>query len=62
MAKYCKDRKTVVFLPLVKTSQKFCYLLNKKGFRAAEVNGNSSDRAEILKDYAGIERVVIAWK
>lgn len=52
MAKYCKDRKTVVFLPLVKTSQKFCYLLNKKGFRAAEVNGNSSDRAEILKDYA----------
>lgn len=52
MAKYCRDRKTVVFLPLVKTSQKFCEILNEKGFRAAEVNGNSEDRAEILKDYA----------
>lgn len=52
MAKYCHDRKTVVFLPLVKTSQKFCQILNEKGFRAAEVNGNSEDRAQILKDYA----------
>ena len=28
MKKYCKDRKTVVFLPLVKTSQKFRDILN----------------------------------
>lgn len=51
MFKYCKDRKTVVFLPLVKTSQKFRDILNTKGFRAAEVNGSSQDRAEILKDF-----------
>ncbi len=51
MLKYCKDRKTVAFLPLVKTSQKFCEILNQKGFRAAEVNGESSDRAQILADY-----------
>lgn len=51
MLHYCSDRKTVVFLPLVKTSQKFRDILNSKGFRAAEVNGNSPDRAEILKDY-----------
>lgn len=51
MKKYCQDKKTVVFLPLVKTSQKFCDLLNKYGFRAAEVNGDSQDRAEILKDF-----------
>lgn len=51
MLNYCNDRKTVVFLPLVKTSQKFCGILNSKGFKAAEVNGNSPDRAEILKDY-----------
>lgn len=51
MINYCSDRKTVVFLPLVKTSQKFRDILNSKGFRAAEVNGNSPDRAEILKDY-----------
>lgn len=48
MAKYCQDRKTVVFLPLIKTSQKFREILEEKGFRAAEVNGNSQDRAEIL--------------
>lgn len=51
MIKYCKDRKTVAFLPLVKTSQKFCEILNQKGFRAAEVNGESADRAQILADY-----------
>lgn len=51
MQKYCKDRKTVVFLPLVKTSQKFRDILNSKGFKAAEVNGNSVDRAEVLEDF-----------
>lgn len=51
MAKQCADRKTVVFLPLVKTSQKFRDILNAKGFRAAEVNGESKDRAEILEDF-----------
>ena len=48
MVNYCMDRKTVVFLPLVKTSQKFRDILNEKGFKAAEVNGDSKDRAEIL--------------
>lgn len=51
MIKHCQGRKIVVFLPLVKTSQKFCDVLNEKGFRAAEVNGNSSDRAEVLADF-----------
>ena len=51
MQKYCMDKKTVVFLPLVKTSQKFRDLLNAYGFQAAEVNGNSQDRAEVLKDF-----------
>lgn len=51
MTKYCKDRKTVVFLPLIKISQEFRDMLNDRGFRAAEVNGNSEDRAEILKDF-----------
>lgn len=51
MVKQCKDRKTIVFLPLVKTSQKFRDILNAKGFKAAEVNGESKDRAEILEDF-----------
>lgn len=51
MLKNASDRKTVVFLPLVKTSQKFTEILNRKGFKAAEVNGESKDRAEILKEF-----------
>lgn len=51
MQAYCKDRKTVVFLPLIKTSQKFRDILNGFGFRAAEVNGTSEDRSEILADF-----------
>jgi superfamily II DNA or RNA helicase len=51
MVKYCMDHKTVVFLPLIKTSQKFRDILLSKGFRAAEVNGDSTDRAQILADF-----------
>ena len=51
MEEYCADRKTVVFLPLVATSQKFRDILNAHGFRAAEVNGESGDRAEVLRDF-----------
>ena len=51
MKNYCADRKTVVFLPLVKTSQKFRDVLCEHGFRAAEVNGESSDRTEILQAF-----------
>lgn len=52
MLQHCMDKKTVVFLPLVATSQKFRDILNQKGFRAAEVNGNSEDRAQIQADFA----------
>lgn len=51
MKKQCLNRKTVVFLPLVKTSQKFRDILNQHGFKAAEVNGESGDRKQVLKDY-----------
>lgn len=51
MEKICLSRKTVVFLPLVKTSQKFCQILNQHGFRAAEVNGESKDREQVLRDF-----------
>lgn len=51
MVRYCLNRKTVVFLPLIATSQKFKDILNEKGFIAAEVNGMSKDREEILNDF-----------
>lgn len=52
MAKVCKDRHTVVFLPLVAIAQQFRDILNAKGFRAAEVNGESKNRDEILNDFS----------
>ena len=52
MAARCQDRKTVVFLPLIRTSQKFRDILQAHGLSAAEVNGQSPDRAEILADFA----------
>lgn len=51
MMKNASDRKIVVFTPLVNTSKKFVDILNEKGFRAAEVNGESKDRAEKLEDF-----------
>ncbi len=51
MTQYCIGRKTVVFLPLIAISQRFCEMLNAKGLCAAEVNGNSVDRAEVLADF-----------
>ncbi|OPG94114.1 DEAD/DEAH box helicase [Chryseobacterium mucoviscidosis] len=53
MLRVAQDRKIVVFLPLVKTSQKFTQILNSIGFRAAEVNGDSQDRSQILEDFDG---------
>lgn len=52
MVRACQGRRTVAFLPLVKTSRKFRDILEAHGFRAAEVNGQSADRAEILADFA----------
>lgn len=51
MAARCQDRKTVVFLPLIATSQKFRDMLEEHGLTAAEVNGMSPDRDQILRDF-----------
>lgn len=51
MIQHCRDRKTVVFLPLIATSQRMAELLNEKGLKTAEVNGESSDRAQVLADF-----------
>ena len=51
MAKECKGRKTVVFLPLIETSRRFCEMLNEAGLRACEVNGESGDREEVIRDF-----------
>jgi hypothetical protein len=52
MAERCANRKTVVFLPLVRTAKHFADMLNARGLSACEVNGTSVDRAQKLKDFA----------
>lgn len=52
MAERCQDRKTVVFLPLVRTAEKFARMLNSRGIPTCEVHGTSPDRAEKLADFA----------
>lgn len=52
MAEYAKDRKTVVFLPLVRMAQEFAEMLRSYGFDAQEVDGQSPDRKEKLEWFA----------
>jgi superfamily II DNA or RNA helicase len=48
VAEHRDGRKTLVFLPLVRTSQMFAELLCAEGVHARHVDGDSSDRKEIL--------------
>lgn len=52
MAEYATDRKTVVFLPLVRMAQEFAEMLRGYGFDAKEVDGQSQDRREKLEWFA----------
>ena len=52
IAKHAKHRKTLCFLPLIATSQKFVEACCKAGIRARHIDGNSPDRAEILAAYS----------
>lgn len=55
MVARCSGRKVMVFTPLVKTSAKFCDILNNKGFKAFEINGESKDRKEKLAAFSSGE-------
>lgn len=52
MQEHCRGRKTIVFLPLVATSQKFRDILESRGFRAEEVNGTDSPESRKAKLHA----------
>lgn len=45
------DRRTLVFHPSVKASQKFTEMLQARGIAAAHVSGASKDRKEVLKGF-----------
>lgn len=56
MCEYARDRKTVVFLPLVRMAQEFAEMLCGYGFDAQEVNGQSPDRKEKLEWFSQVGR------
>lgn len=51
MSRICRNRKTVVFTPLIKTSQLFADILNSHGLSAIEVNGKTQNRADVFKAF-----------
>ena len=51
MAKECKGRTTVVFLPLRSIAKRFRDCLIAAGLNAVEVDGDSPDRKEVLADF-----------
>lgn len=51
MAVECQNRKTVVFLPLIATSEKFTEILRRKGLNALQINGSTNNRREILNEF-----------
>jgi len=52
VAEHTRDRKAMIFLPLIATSQKFRDILIRNGVEAREVNGESEDRADVLQWFA----------
>lgn len=52
IAKHASFRRTLIFLPLCATSRTMVEQLNATGLSACHVDGNSPDRAEILRDFA----------
>ena len=54
------DRKTLVFLPLVRTSQAFVEACRSIGLTACHIDGQSEDRKEILQRYATGEFQVLS--
>lgn len=52
MAGECWDRKTIVFLPLVKTSERMAEILTRNGIEARSVSGYDDNRKETLDWFA----------
>jgi superfamily II DNA or RNA helicase len=53
-------RKTIVFLPLVRTSKRFVELCHEAGLTAAHIDGTSEDRADLLARFAAGEFQILS--
>lgn len=52
LCEHASFRKTLCFLPLVRTSKAFVEICRKKGIAAEHIDGNDPDRDQKLKDFA----------
>lgn len=55
MKKYCADRKTLIFLPLVETAERFSGILNSNGFKSVSISGKTP-KAQRDKVYLDLKR------
>lgn len=60
IAEHALFRKTLVFLPLIKTSHKFVEIARAHGLNAEHIDGTSDDRKEKLKRFADGEFDILA--
>lgn len=60
IAHHARNRRTLAFLPLIATSQKFVTACRSAGLRAAHVDGYSDNRREILDRFAEWEFDVLS--
>jgi superfamily II DNA or RNA helicase len=59
VVQHARDRKTLIFLPLVRTSYQFAEILRAHGFAAEAVCDESADRKEILSRFTSGETRVL---
>lgn len=57
---FAPDRKTLVFLPLIKTSQTFVELCRQAGLMAEHIDGGSEDRTDKLSRFKRNEFTILA--
>ncbi len=48
---FARNRKTLVFLPLIKTSQKFVHICKQNGILAEHIDGTSDERKTLLQEF-----------
>lgn len=48
---HARDRRTLIFHPSIRASQRFTEMLQARGISAAHVSGQSKDRKEVLKGF-----------
>lgn len=52
---HARNRRSLIFVPTISTSQKFCEVAHDLGFDCRHIDGNSPDRKEILTRFRAFE-------